>query len=184
MRDRRRRVKTEGSQPRVGINTNDAIAIPTLRPFARHSQPKPRFPILCSKPLAKTKVSKAALRSTAKQNVTAHVSGLKVPKWNKSYSRTPGNNSQTRPRAGMRKMPSRVEAAFIARSPRTATGPQPRLHQLPRRPAEHLRSGPMRSGRLNAWRASAAFRDGVAKIREYLDGFEPHTVDPVVTIVP
>jgi hypothetical protein len=42
----------------------------------------------------------------------------------------------------------------------------------------------MRSGRLNAWRASAAFRDGVAKIREYLDGFEPHTVDPVVTIVP
>jgi hypothetical protein len=29
-----------------------------------------------------------------------------------------------------------------------------------------------------AWRTSAAFRDGVAKIREFLDGFESHTMDP------
>jgi heme-degrading monooxygenase HmoA len=53
------------------------------------------------------------------------------------------------------------------------------------KPNQFVSSGPWDSlEQAQAWRASAAFRDGVAKIREYLDGFEPHTMDPVVTIVP
>jgi len=35
---------------------------------------------------------------------------------------------------------------------------------------------------IEMWRASTTFGEGVAKIRELLDGFEPHTMDPVVTI--
>lgn len=33
-----------------------------------------------------------------------------------------------------------------------------------------------------AWRESAAFRDGVGRIRELVESFEPHTMDPVVVI--
>ncbi len=33
-----------------------------------------------------------------------------------------------------------------------------------------------------SWRGSATFEQGVARIRAVLDGFEPHTMDPVVTI--
>jgi heme-degrading monooxygenase HmoA len=52
------------------------------------------------------------------------------------------------------------------------------------KPLQFVSSGPWDSlEQAHAWRASAAFRDGVARIREYLDGFEPHTMDPVVTIV-
>lgn len=32
------------------------------------------------------------------------------------------------------------------------------------------------------WRSSATFRHGVARIRDVLDGFEPHTMDQVVAI--
>ncbi len=32
------------------------------------------------------------------------------------------------------------------------------------------------------WRGSATFEQGVARIRDSLDGFEPHTMDPVVAI--
>jgi heme-degrading monooxygenase HmoA len=52
------------------------------------------------------------------------------------------------------------------------------------KPNQFVSSGPWDSlEQAEAWRASAAFREGVAKIRQFLDGFEPHTMDPVVTIV-
>jgi quinol monooxygenase YgiN len=44
-------------------------------------------------------------------------------------------------------------------------------------------SGPWESlDQVGQWRASPAFTEGVAAIRELLDGFEPHTMDPVVTV--
>jgi heme-degrading monooxygenase HmoA len=52
-------------------------------------------------------------------------------------------------------------------------------------PNRFVSSGPWDSlEQVEAWRASPSFRDGVAKIREFLDRFEPHTMDPVVTIAP
>ena len=44
-------------------------------------------------------------------------------------------------------------------------------------------SGPWESlEQSQQWRASSTFTEGVAKIREVLEDFEPHTMDPVVTI--
>jgi heme-degrading monooxygenase HmoA len=37
---------------------------------------------------------------------------------------------------------------------------------------------------IESWRGSATFRDGVTRIRATLEGFEPHTMDPVVAIDP
>jgi heme-degrading monooxygenase HmoA len=51
------------------------------------------------------------------------------------------------------------------------------------RPNLFISHGPWQSTEeVAAWRGSAAFRDGVARIRETLDGFEPHTMDPVLVI--
>jgi heme-degrading monooxygenase HmoA len=51
-------------------------------------------------------------------------------------------------------------------------------------PNQFVSSGPWDSlEQAQAWRASQAFGEGVAKIREFLDGFEPHTMDPIVTVV-
>lgn len=35
---------------------------------------------------------------------------------------------------------------------------------------------------IEAWRASATFTEGVGELRPHLESFEPHTMDPVVTI--
>jgi quinol monooxygenase YgiN len=44
-------------------------------------------------------------------------------------------------------------------------------------------SGPWDSTeQIENWRRSATFSAGVTKIREFVDGFQPHTMDPVVTI--
>lgn len=41
--------------------------------------------------------------------------------------------------------------------------------------------GPWRDlGEIEAWRADPGFRERVERIRELLEGFEPHTLDPVV----
>ena len=46
-----------------------------------------------------------------------------------------------------------------------------------------ISSGPWESlDQVRAWRSSAAFRDSIARIQELLESFEPHTMDPVVTI--
>jgi heme-degrading monooxygenase HmoA len=45
--------------------------------------------------------------------------------------------------------------------------------------------GPWQSlAEIESWRGSATFRDGVARIRASLERFEPHTMDPVVTVEP
>jgi len=50
-------------------------------------------------------------------------------------------------------------------------------------PGLFVSSGPWDSlEQIAMWRAATTFGEGVAKIRELLDGFEPHTMDPVVTI--
>jgi heme-degrading monooxygenase HmoA len=50
-------------------------------------------------------------------------------------------------------------------------------------PNHFVSSGPWDSlEQAQAWRASTPFRDGLANIRELLDSFEPHTMDPVITI--
>jgi heme-degrading monooxygenase HmoA len=52
------------------------------------------------------------------------------------------------------------------------------------KPNRFVSSGPWDSvEQVQPWRACPAFREGVAMIGEFLDGFEPHTMDPVVTIV-
>ncbi|HLM07421.1 MAG TPA: antibiotic biosynthesis monooxygenase family protein [Blastococcus sp.] len=53
------------------------------------------------------------------------------------------------------------------------------------RPNLFISYGPWRSlAEIESWRGSAVFRDGVARIRASLESFEPHTMDPVVTIDP
>jgi heme-degrading monooxygenase HmoA len=48
-------------------------------------------------------------------------------------------------------------------------------------PNRFISFGPWESlEQVEMWRASAAFRDGVARMRELLDAFEPHTMDPTV----
>lgn len=50
-------------------------------------------------------------------------------------------------------------------------------------PNVFISSGPWPSlEEIGRWRSSATFTDGVGKIRELLDGFEPHTMDPVVDV--
>ena len=51
------------------------------------------------------------------------------------------------------------------------------------RPNRFVSSGPWESlEQVGQWRSSTPFQQGVAQMREFLDGFEPHTMDPVVTI--
>jgi len=50
-------------------------------------------------------------------------------------------------------------------------------------PSKFISSGPWDSlEQIETWRASNTFRDGVGQIRELIEGFEPHTMDPVVTV--
>jgi heme-degrading monooxygenase HmoA len=50
-------------------------------------------------------------------------------------------------------------------------------------PNRFISAGPWESlDRIRDWRSSAAFGDGVARMRELLEDFEPHTMDPVVTV--
>jgi len=50
-------------------------------------------------------------------------------------------------------------------------------------PGLFVSSGPWESlEQVESWRASTTFAAGVAAIRPHLDSFEPHTMDPVVTI--
>lgn len=50
-------------------------------------------------------------------------------------------------------------------------------------PTLFVSSGPWESPeQVQEWRSSAAFTDGVAAIKASLEGFEPHTMDPVVTV--
>jgi heme-degrading monooxygenase HmoA len=53
------------------------------------------------------------------------------------------------------------------------------------RPNVFISYGPWQSmTEIESWRGSATFRDGVARIRASLESFEPHTMDPVVTVGP
>jgi heme-degrading monooxygenase HmoA len=46
-----------------------------------------------------------------------------------------------------------------------------------------ISAGPWESlDQIETWRASATFTSGVGAIRAHLESFEPHTMDPVVTI--
>jgi|SRR3954451_1929447 len=46
-----------------------------------------------------------------------------------------------------------------------------------------ISAGPWTSlDQIEDWRASATFTSGVGAIRPHLESFEPHTMDPVVTI--
>jgi heme-degrading monooxygenase HmoA len=50
-------------------------------------------------------------------------------------------------------------------------------------PNVFLSCGPWESlEQVEAWRASATFQQGIARIRPFLDAFEPRTMDPVVSI--
>ena len=50
-------------------------------------------------------------------------------------------------------------------------------------PGLFVSAGPWESmEQIEAWRASATFTTGVGNIRPHLESFEPHTMDPVVTI--
>jgi heme-degrading monooxygenase HmoA len=50
-------------------------------------------------------------------------------------------------------------------------------------PSKFISSGPWESlEQIETWRGSATFRDGVTKIREVVDGFEPHSMDPVAVV--
>jgi heme-degrading monooxygenase HmoA len=45
-------------------------------------------------------------------------------------------------------------------------------------PTTFISSGPWDSlDQIETWRSSNTFRDGVTKIREFIDAFEPHTMD-------
>ena len=53
------------------------------------------------------------------------------------------------------------------------------------RPNLFISYGPWQSlAEIESWRGSAVFRDGVARMRPTLENFEPHTMDPVVTVDP
>lgn len=44
-------------------------------------------------------------------------------------------------------------------------------------------AGPWESlEQIERWRASTTFAQGVEKMRQFLEDFEPHTMDPVATI--
>ena len=50
-------------------------------------------------------------------------------------------------------------------------------------PSLFISAGPWESlEQIETWRASATFTSGVGEIRPHLESFEPHTMDPVVTI--
>ena len=50
-------------------------------------------------------------------------------------------------------------------------------------PGLFISTGPWKSvEEIDRWRASAAFAGGVAGIQPHLEGFEPHTMDLVVSI--
>jgi heme-degrading monooxygenase HmoA len=50
-------------------------------------------------------------------------------------------------------------------------------------PNRFISFGPWESlEQIEMWRASAAFRDGLARIRELLEAFEPHMMDPIMII--
>jgi heme-degrading monooxygenase HmoA len=50
-------------------------------------------------------------------------------------------------------------------------------------PTLFISAGPWDSlEKIEAWRASTTFTSGVGAIRPRLESFEPHTLDPVVTI--
>ncbi len=52
-------------------------------------------------------------------------------------------------------------------------------------PGLFISSGPWDSpDQVEQWRSSSAFTDNIAEIRECLEGFEPHTMDPVATVEP
>lgn len=50
-------------------------------------------------------------------------------------------------------------------------------------PSLFISAGPWESlEQIETWRASTTFSSGVGAIRGHLESFEPHTLDPVVTI--
>lgn len=50
-------------------------------------------------------------------------------------------------------------------------------------PNRFISSGPWQSlEQIEAWRASSTFTAGVGRLRELLDGFEPHTMDEAAAI--
>jgi heme-degrading monooxygenase HmoA len=50
-------------------------------------------------------------------------------------------------------------------------------------PTKFISSGPWNSlDQIETWRASSTFQDGVGRIRELIERFEPHTMDLVVTV--
>jgi heme-degrading monooxygenase HmoA len=50
-------------------------------------------------------------------------------------------------------------------------------------PLKFISSGPWDSlDQIETWRGSSTFHDGVGRIRDAIEGFEPHTMDLVVTI--
>jgi heme-degrading monooxygenase HmoA len=50
-------------------------------------------------------------------------------------------------------------------------------------PSRFISTGPWESlDQIEAWRDSDTFRDGVSKIREVVDGFEPHTMDLAASV--
>lgn len=50
-------------------------------------------------------------------------------------------------------------------------------------PARFVSFGPWESDeRVASWRESEGFKDRVGRIRQLLDGFEPHTLEPVASI--
>jgi heme-degrading monooxygenase HmoA len=52
-------------------------------------------------------------------------------------------------------------------------------------PSTFISSGPWESfEQIEAWRGSETFRDGVSRIRELIDGFEPHTMDVAASVGP
>jgi len=84
------------------------------------------------------------------------------------------------------------EEAFIAawRAMATATaseyaGASAVLLRDRETPSLFISAGPWESmDQIDQWRASLTFANGVGAIRPHLDSFEPHTMDPVVTIGP
>jgi heme-degrading monooxygenase HmoA len=50
-------------------------------------------------------------------------------------------------------------------------------------PTKFISSGPWDSlDQIETWRGSDTFKNGVGKIRDLIDGFEPHTMDVAVAI--
>jgi len=50
-------------------------------------------------------------------------------------------------------------------------------------PSRFISSGPWESlEQIEAWRGSETFRDGVSKIREVIDSFEPNTMDLAASV--